>query len=46
LKTKANVLDAVKQFAKEIGAPDALIFYMSGEQTSQPMRKFCREIGT
>jgi hypothetical protein len=46
LKTKANVLDAVKQFAKEIGAPDALIFDMSGEQTSQPMRKFCHEIGT
>jgi hypothetical protein len=46
LKSKANVLDAVKQFAKEIGAPDALIFDMSGAQTSQQMRKFCREIGT
>jgi hypothetical protein len=46
MKSKANVLDAVKQFAKEIGAPDALIFDMSGEQTSQPMRKFCHEIGT
>jgi hypothetical protein len=46
LKSKANVLDAVKQFAKEVGAPDALIFDMSGEQTSQPMRKFCHEIGT
>jgi hypothetical protein len=33
-------------FAKEIGAPDALIFDMSGEQTSQPMHKFCHEIGT
>jgi hypothetical protein len=40
LKSKVNVLDAVKQFAKEIGVPDALNFYMSGEQTSQPMRKF------
>ncbi len=46
LKTKANVLDAVKQFAKEIGATDPLIFDMSGEQTSQPMRKFCHKIGT
>jgi hypothetical protein len=46
MKSKANVLDAVKQFAKEIGAPDALIFDMSGEQTSQPMRNFCHEIRT
>ena len=46
MKSKVNVLDAVKQFAKEIGAPDALIFDMSGEQTSQPMRKFCHKIGT
>jgi hypothetical protein len=46
LKSKSNVLNAVKQFAKEIGAPAALIFDMSGEQTSQPMRKFCHEIGT
>ena len=46
LKSKSNVLDAVKQFAEEIGAPDALIFDMSGEQTSQLMRTFCHEIGT
>jgi hypothetical protein len=46
LKSKANVLDAVKQSDKEIGAPDALIFDISREQTSQPMRKFCHEIGT
>jgi hypothetical protein len=46
LKSKSNVLDSVKQSAKEIGAPDTLIFYMSGEQTSQPMRKFCHDIGT
>jgi hypothetical protein len=46
LKSKSNVLDAVKQFAKEIGAPDALIFDMSGEQTSGNLHKFCLEIGT
>jgi hypothetical protein len=40
LKSKSNVLDAVNQFAKEIGAPDALIFDKSGEQTSQLIRKF------
>ena len=33
LKTKIEVLLAVKQFAKEIGAPDAIICDMSGEQT-------------
>jgi hypothetical protein len=46
MKSKAHVIDAVKQFAKEIGAPDALIFDMSGEQTSRSLRQFCLEIGT
>ena len=46
MKSKAEVLQAVKQFAKEVGAPDALICDAAGEQTSQAMRKFCTEIGT
>jgi len=46
MKSKGEVLQAVKQFAKEVGAPEALICDMSGEQTSGPMRKFCQEIGT
>lgn len=46
MKTKAEVLQAVKQFAKEIGAPEALICDMSGEQTSQSLRQFCNDIGT
>ncbi len=33
MKRKIEVLLAVKQFAKEIGAPDAIICDMSGEQT-------------
>ena len=37
---------AVKQFAKEIGAPDALICDAAGEQTSQELRRFCSEMGT
>jgi hypothetical protein len=31
MKSKADVLQAVKQFAKEIGAPDAIICDMAGE---------------
>jgi hypothetical protein len=46
MKTKGEVLLAVKQFAKEIGAPDAIIADPSREQTSEPLRKFCNEIGT
>jgi hypothetical protein len=46
MKSKIKVLQAVKQFAKEIGAPDAIICNMAGEQTSHPLRKFCNVIGT
>jgi hypothetical protein len=46
MKSKIEVLQAVKQFAKEIGAPDAIICDMAGEQTSQSLKKFCNEIGT
>ena len=46
MKTKAEILQAVKQFAKEIGAPDAIICDMAGKQTSKDLRKFCTEIGT
>ena len=46
MRTKSEVLQAVKQFAKEIGAPDAIICDISCEQTSRSLRKFCGEIGT
>ena len=46
MKAKSEVLQVVKQFAKEIGAPDALICDMSGEQTSNALKRFCQEIGT
>jgi hypothetical protein len=46
MKSKAEVLQAVKQFAKEIGAPDAIISDAAGEQSSHNLRKFCSEIGT
>ena len=46
MRNKSEVLQAVKLFAKEVGAPNAIIFYMYGEQTSKDLRKFCAEIGT
>jgi hypothetical protein len=46
MKSKAEVLQAVKQFAKEIGAPEAIICDMAGEQTSHALKRFCQEIGT
>jgi hypothetical protein len=46
MKSKAEILQAVKQFAKEIGAPDAIIGDMAGEQTSHALKRFCQEIGT
>ncbi len=45
-KSKSEVLQAAKQFAKEIGAPDATICDHSGEQTSISLKRFCQEIGT
>ena len=44
--SKSEVLQAVKQFAKEIDAPDAIICDAAGEQTSLDLRKFWLDIGT
>ena len=46
MRRKSEVLQAIKQFAKEIGAPTAIIADMKGEQMSQEVRKFCNNIGT
>ena len=46
MRSKGEVLQAVKQFAKEVGAPDAIISDAAGEQKSMELRKFCTEIGT
>lgn len=46
MRRKGEVLQAVKQFVKEIGAPDALIVDMSGEQMSQDLKTFCNDIGS
>ena len=43
---QGNVLQAIKQFAKAIGAPDALIHDASKAQKSQDVRRYCNDIGT
>ena len=46
MKKKSEVLLTIKQFAKEIGAPDSFVADMSGEQMSSEVKKFCNDIGT
>ena len=45
MKKKSEVLLAIKQFAKEIGAPDSFVADMSGEQMSSEVKIFGNEIG-
>ena len=46
MKCKSEVLLAIKQFAKEVGAPDAIVSGMAREQVSQDVRNLCNTIGT
>ena len=47
MRSKGEVLQAMKEFAKVVGAPDAFICDASGEQTrSLEVRRFCRDIGS
>ena len=46
MRQRSDLLAAMKQFAKEIGAPDAIVCDMSKEQTSSKIRHFCNDIGT
>ena len=46
MKTKKEVPQTVKQFAKEIGAPDAINCDAAGDQTSGSLREFFHKIGT
>ena len=46
MKQKSEVLLATKQFAKEVGTPDAIVSDMAREQVSQEVRQFCNMIGT
>ena len=46
MKIKSEVLQAVNQFAREIGYPDAIILYAADEKTSKALRKNLSNIGT
>ena len=46
MKHKSKVLAAIKLFAKEVGAPDAIVSDMAKEQVSQDVCNFCNTIGT
>ena len=46
MRRKLEVLQALKQFAKEIGAPTSIVADMSGDQMSHDVQKFCNDIGT
>ena len=46
MKSKSEVPSALKIFAREIGAPDAIICDAAGEQKSNAVKKFCHQIGT
>ena len=46
MRSKADVLQAVKQFAKELGAPDAIVCDAAREQMSSDLKKFLTSIGT
>ena len=37
---------ALKQFAKEIGAPEVFVLDFLGDQNSQEVKQFCNNIGT
>jgi hypothetical protein len=46
IQTKGGVSKAIKLFAKEIGAPDAIICDAAREQISKEVRSFCTKMGT
>ena len=46
MKKKFEIPLALKLFAKEIGAPDAIIYYADGYQKSKEVRKLFHQIGT
>eukprot|EP00980_Cylindrotheca_fusiformis_P014396 scaffold3830_cov85-Cylindrotheca_fusiformis.AAC.8 len=46
MSSRTKVLQAVKRFAKEVGAPEAIISDTASEQKSKSLRRFMGEIGT
>ena len=46
MRSKSEVPQAVRQFAKEVGAPEAIICDPAREQVSREVKKFCNDIGS
>ena len=46
MKRKSEVLLAIKQFAKDVGEPDAIVSDMAREQVSQDVQQFYNTITT
>jgi len=46
MKSKAEVPQALRLFAKEVGVPDAIVCDKSGEQTSGEVKDLCYKFGT
>ena len=40
------MLAATKEFAKDVGAPDAIVCDMASKQLSSEMKQFCNAMGT
>ena len=46
MRSRSDVNKAVKLFAKDIGAPDAIICDSAPEQKSKDLQSFCIKMGT
>ena len=46
MKWKSEVLAATKQFAKDVGTPDAIVCDMASKQLSSDVKQFCNAMGT
>ena len=46
MKWNSEVLATTKQFAKDVGAPDAIVCDLASEQLSSGVKQFCNAMGT
>ncbi len=46
MKMESNYINTLKEFAKDVGAPDMLVCDASKTQTQQKVKEFCTEIST
>ena len=46
MKTESDYINTLKEFAKDVGAPDVLVCDASKTQTQRKVKEFCTEIGT